>query len=603
MAEHAGAPRRTPVALLAAFVAASLLGGCASIPVAGPVQPGLEIRLDDPEPGSAPVIASPPRPGSDPVEILQGFLQASADFRGDHETARLFLDPATRRSWQPDAGTTVYSVAGDDYGIRRTYSVAGEAVRLEAEVVATIDEYGQYTPVPDQTLDTVFTFTRVSGEWRIASVPPGLYLTPFEVSETYRQVELYFLSPDREIVVPNLVFVPVLPGLPTALVRRLLSGPTPRLEPAVTTAFPGGTDLAVSAVAVADGVASVDLNRVALQATGEVRDQMVAQLVWTLTQLPEVESVQVTIDGSEAGPGSVPTEQTRENWASYDPNELLSTTAVYLVRDGQVGTLTGSEFVPLPGRLGRGEIALRWPAVSLDGSRIAGLNPDGNVLLAGRIEAEDDLVNRFAGVDLAPPAYGPEGLLWVLDRDPENNSVWVLPPSGEQTRVTLPVLGDSRVVAVRPSRDGIRVALVIDDPGEPATDEETASPSQAGPGQVVGDRLLVGVLRRGPGLAGLAVQNAQPVAPEIDTITDLAWADPARLLVLGAQDEGAPAPFAIDADGSSVEALVPTPGLTSIAAGPEQLPVLAGTSEGEVVQYSGRRWVPIGRGTEPAYPG
>jgi hypothetical protein len=614
-------PRRRWGALVL-LVALAMVTGCASIPVAGPVELGREISTEERVPRSAPVIASPPRDGSSPVEVLGGFLRASADFRERHDTAREFLVPQLRTSWDPEAGTTVYSTAGDSYGLEplepfepfEPLEVAGPpdaledaAVRMTADVVATIDQDGQYTRAPlGEVLDTTFTFSRVDGQWRIANLPPALYLAQFDVSQAYRQLDLYFLDPTGDIVVPNTVFVPVLPGLQTALVRRLLSGPTPRMAPALRTAFPAGTDLAVSAVGVdADGVATVDLNQAVLQASSGVREQMAAQLVWTLTQPGTgVESVTITVDGAEAEPISTPEEQTRGTWASFNPAGVMSNAHAYLIRDGEVGTLTGSEFVPLPAALGAGAGTLRRPAVSLDDVLIAGLTPDGQQALGGVIGASVGLVSRFAGTDLAPPAWGPGNLLWVLDRAPEASALWVLPPTGEAVPVALPDLGTSRVVAVRPSRDGTRVALIVDDPG-PVPEQAAPAPAVAGPpvGRVVGDRVLVGVVRRGEGLEGMAITNVHAVAPALGALTDVAWVEPTRLMVLGHGGTGAPAPFSVDADGYEVEALATTAGLTSIAAGPELRPILGGTTEGEVVQYAGGEWVPIGVGTEPAYPG
>ncbi len=141
--------------------------------------------------------------------------------------------------------------------------------------------------------------TRVDGEWRIASLDNGLVLTQSDVQETFRQLNLYFLAPSRRVLVPDTVFLPSAPGLSTALVTRLLGGPTEELAAATTTAFPRGTSLAVSSVPVRDGIAQVNLDASALKADGAARALMSAQLVWTLKQLPEFQGLQLSVEGDD----------------------------------------------------------------------------------------------------------------------------------------------------------------------------------------------------------------------------------------------------------------------------------------------------------------
>ena len=571
------------------------------------MQEGRAVAVEERPDVAAPIFASPPRAGDQPDDVIRGFIAASADFQRDHETARLYLAPEASERWNPDAGTTIYRVTGaGGVSTVATAPAGSEAgVVLAGEILARIDDRGQYRrSVPGEALAATFGLRKVSGQWRINALPDGLALTPREVSETYGQLDLYFLDPERRVVVPDPVFVPTLPGVPTALVRRLLAGPSAALAPAVASAVPAGTGLAVTSVVVTDGVADVVLDSVALTADPEGREQLAAQLVWTLTQLPEIQSVRISADETDIGTPDADGLHTRESYRSYDPAALTGTIAAYVHREGSLGTLSQGRFTPVPGIFGSGQAPVRRAAVSLDRSRIAGLNASGTAVLEARTGADAPLATRFLGQDLAPPAWGVGPLLWVVERGADPG-VWVVPAESEPVRVTLPDLGGAKVVAARPSRDGTRIALALDDPDVPPSPLVAPAPTVAGPpvGGVVGDRLVTGVLRRGASRADLTVEGLHEPAPELVGITDLSWSDATEVAVLGSL-EGAPAqPLTISVDGSVVRSLGVRPGLTSITAAPGQRPLFGGTAEGVIVALTGGRWVPAGLGTEPAYPG
>jgi len=587
---------------------AAALSGCAVIPTEGPVRQGRAVAVEERPDVAAPIFASPPRAGGEPDDVVQGFLAASADFQRDHETARLYLAPETSERWNPDAGTTIYRVTGTG-GVSALPTAPTDSetgLALSADVLARIDDQGQYSrAAPDEpVLTSIFGLRKVSGQWRINALPDGLALTSREVSETYGQLDLYFLDPDRRVVVPDPVFVPLLPGVPTALVRRLLAGPSAALAPAVTSAVPAGTGLAVTSVVVTDGVADVVLDSLALTADPEGREQLAAQLVWTLTQLPEVLSVRISAGDTEIGTPDADGLQTRETYRAYDPATLTGTIDAYVDREGALGTLSQGLFTPVPGILGSGQAPLRRAAVSLDRSVVAGLDATGGAVLEGRTGADTPLVTRFVGQDLAPPAWGVGPLLWVVERG-SDPGVWVVPAEGDPARVTVPNLSGALVVAARPSRDGTRIALVLDDPAVAPSPLAAPAPAVAGPpvGRVLGDRLVTGIVRRGSSRAELTVEGLSTVLPELAGITDLSWSDATELTVLGSL-EGAPAqPLTISLDGSVVRSLGARAGLTSITAAPGQRPLFGGTAEGVIVVLTGGSWVPAGLGAEPAYPG
>jgi len=98
-------------------------------------------------------------------------------------------------------------------------------------------------------------------------------------------------------LVPNQVMLPIGPGTSTALMRALVSGPTPWLAPAVSTAIPTGTKLVVDSAPITDGIVQVDLSAQAATAIDKEAQALSAQVVWTLRQLVDVTAVRITVNG------------------------------------------------------------------------------------------------------------------------------------------------------------------------------------------------------------------------------------------------------------------------------------------------------------------
>ena len=84
--------------------------------------------------------------------------------------------------------------------------------------------------------------------------------------------------------------------LPELILRALLSGPTPgELEKGLATAIPPGVEL--TAVSVDNRVADVDFNAAFETSSGEELLRRVAQVVYTLSELDEIDSVRFFTNG------------------------------------------------------------------------------------------------------------------------------------------------------------------------------------------------------------------------------------------------------------------------------------------------------------------
>jgi hypothetical protein len=586
---------RIPVAVCAVLA----LAGCASIPTSGPVREGGDLRLQRADDGVS-VIGEPPRPGATPSEIINGFLDSSADFQNDHQVARLYLTRAASRRWRPQAGTQVYDKT--ELSVDQSSADASTFV-LDAPAVGAIAGDGEYSKAAvGEPVKRQFGLTKVNGQWRIAELDDGLLLSSSELGDTYRQVSLYYLAPSGVTLVPDPVLIPELPGLSTKVVARLLRGPTSSLRGAVTTAFPEGTSLDVSSVPVTDGVATVQLDETALNADDTARQQMSAQLVWTLKQLSGVTAIRIRVGGEDLQVNSAGSVQQATDWSTFDPDQLSSNLSAYVELDGRIGRYLEGTFTRVLGEGGDARPRVRSPAVSLDNIRLAVVSADGRSVLVGPMQQDAKLEPRIRGnddSDFSSPSWDRDKGLWVVDR--ADGSLWYLADGAsnpQQVGVRVPDGGP--VQGVRISRDGARAALLV------------------GTGRQA--RLMIGAVRRvatsDPQVEGgerLSLASVAEPLPGLLGVRDMAWADATHVEVLGSLDGASLRPYEVSVDGWRFPDIEPAPGpgqAVSIAAAPPlgDTPLVVGTTDGtsggRLWEFtSSRGWDELGPGTQPAYPG
>ncbi|HEX6336421.1 MAG TPA: LpqB family beta-propeller domain-containing protein [Jiangellaceae bacterium] len=433
-----------------ATLAASVLAGCAGIPTSGQVIAHEDI---DSAGRSAPYVGGEvqgPEPGQTPEEIVDGFLEAMNFYEANYETAREYLTNAGAREWDPDDFTTVY------WAEPTTQRVAQNRVRIQLNVWATVDAQREFEKAESGTVqEHSLLLEEEDGEWRIATPPPGLIIRDADFNEEFAAHDLFFYEPGFQALVPDTVYLPVRGPVATLLAQKLLEGPSPRLESAVQTAFPGETRLAVDAVAVTNREADVKLTDDALQANGAQRQQMVVQLAWTLGQLPEVE--QVNVHGGQVLLDEAATRQFPDsNPASTRALSLFAVTdtGVVQVDDNRVATPVVG---PLSEHPGVEEVAVD-PAMSR-----AVVVDEGRTTLKWSELAADARVEIIAqGQLLRSPSVDLTGLAWVIEGNEESSKLVVSSPVSEPAVVPIRGLDGRRLDAVAVAADGARIALVAD---------------------------------------------------------------------------------------------------------------------------------------------
>lgn len=605
-------PRRCACTALAAVL---VLGGCASIPVRGPVTVG-DVEVQE----SSELFLQVYGPGEDatPEQVVRGFLSAqAAGVSEGFETARLFLAEPARQTWDPTTQTVVYAgdlpltpgadpvdpedpatdpsdVPADDDAAGSGDATSGEDGTAESsatatpppdegadgtvtlvstvQVSATIDDGGRYTEAAaGATRDVTYSLvTDGAGQWRISVVPDGVVVSQPNFASVYRPTPLYFVTPDRAYLVPDLRWFPRR-NTATYATQALLEGPSPWLRDAVVTGVPVGTTLTVGAVSVdTSGSAVVDLTAGALSASDEQRALLEAQVEATLLRVPGVSAVEVRVSGN---PLSVATPVNPVR----DPGPVGLPRAV---REGSVVTVDGREITPVTGLAPLTEEPTALAVSPVDASVTVRLGTQALALLPTDGTGP---VPFLQGRDVLAPSVDADGWVWSGSADA---GLRLARYDGTEIALAADWLAEQELAAVRVSRDGARVALIsrnaegvqIDVAG--VVRDETGAPRQLTEPIAVGARLV--------------------------SATDLAWVDESTLAVLGsAAQDTALAVHTVSVGGQS-EGVAAVEGVASIAAGRGSRSIYVVTGAGELFTRSatGTNWSLISTDVDLfAFPG
>lgn len=558
---------RLPGLLLVLLVAVS---ACSTVPASSPtvqitqapVRPAEDVGLEP----------LPPVPGATPEEIVRGFIEAAASTFPGHPVARDHLVPAAAATWSDETGITVIS---QDYA-----SVTTEegAVTVTADLVGTVDQRGVFSVGGGTDFSREYRLDLVDEEWRITAPAGGLVMLQPDFERLYDEVAAYFLDLTGQRLVPDPRYLITGEAQPTALVQRLLDGPSTALAAGVDNPLSGVERR--SAVVVEDQAAVVDLTGLSTDPAPELR-QLCAQLVWSLEQL-RIRTVEIRVDGEPVRIEGVPRQQTEDDWAAFDPEAIPVDSVGHYVQGGALRTVTDGE--PAPGPAGTGEYGLLSAAVSADPrtdsvSFLVAVRRLGGrtTLLAGPYGQR--LTTVLNGSTFSTPtvaATRPEA--WVV----RNGTDVVRVPAGATPQsVSAPTLaGLGRAEELQLSPDGVRAAVVVDGPRGPA--------------------LYVGTVVRAED-GGVALRDLREVTPSLSQVEDVAWQDGGTLYVLaGDAAEDRIVPYLVGVDGWGLTR-VPTSGLPSqpeaIGAAPARLPLVS--ADGTIWQLASGTWITLVRGAEP----
>jgi len=528
-------------AVLAAVLAAALLGGCATVPGDSTVQVLRKITE-----GDGPALPPGPMDNANPLDLVRGFVNASGSNENHHSAARRFLANAAQ-SWDDAASLTVLTDEFDTVYARTPGEGNRAVVRLRGNQLGRKSSDGSFMQA-GAPVEIDIQVTRENGQWRIDGPPSGTIVRLTDFQANFKPVRAYFMDPVQHSPVPDLRYLPSSPArtMPSRMVDALLAGPSDALTGAAVSAIPRTARLRSNVAETPDGAVIVDLTELGDMDAGQ-RRLLAAQVVLSLAEV-SVARVRLLDDGAPmlTDHQIVSRETFPELAGADDPRPDV---AGLVVVGGRVRTLVANGLGdPLAGPPGAGEYDLSSASLSADGQRLAAVNRvAGRQLLIGRLGAPLASTG-VVGISLTRPSWTPSG-----------NEVWTVRNSNSVVRLVLDQAGRPTVAPLdasaltslgqindlRLSRDGMRV------------------------GAVISGMLVVGALARS--LSGaVTVRNVRMLLPnKLTSLTSVDWRAADQIAVAGRRPDAAVS--LVSVDGLDLHPL-PTNNLTlplsSIATGP-----------------------------------
>jgi hypothetical protein len=482
-----------------------VLSGCAGIPSSSQVYYGEEISQDT-STQFVRVIARPPSLDMNPEEIVRGFLDACADPSDNYEIARQYLDVESTDNWNPLTGIEIYDASTIEV------AEAANSLTVGAAKLGTISDLGRFQ-VGDPGAEITRSFDleqNAGGQWRISNLSDGILLSSGDVDRSFRSFPIYFFNTDLTSLITDSLLVPVSnSGAATSLVRSLLDGPSPYLSPVATSAFPVGTTLTYGSVPVLNGVAQVDLSNEILGANEVTRRALSAQLVWTLSALANVSSVQISVSGQPLALTNVSSLQTVQDWQNFSvlPNpdrkvlNVIRNEKIFAIGDA-TESLKYTSTTPLI-----------FASPNATDTRIATVTADLKSLQVAN--ASDSIFELVAqGEQISKPTWDRDGSIYFSDF---GSGVREVASDGTLREVLVDVstLGtNDQVKQVAVSSDGVRVAVVLSDG--------------------IQDVIAVGAIFKTE--SETRIIGLHRIERSIVTIRDIAWSSPTSIAVLGTDE-------------------------------------------------------------------
>lgn len=555
-----------------------LLTACGGLPMPSGVHNAGKVG-GEAEPIRVTIVAPGPQPGATAAQMLSGFLYAmSVSPEDNYAVARQYLARDVECCGSSQA--IIY-----DLETRRITADESLLARVGYKTVGRIQADGSYK-AEETTIAEAFRFAPVDGELRITHLPPGLRLAAEHLDRSFTPHDVHFLgrSSGGDItsnLVPDRVFLPATTAdLSQALVDALLRGPSNRLQGAVVSAAPAGTEARVRSEA---GVVTVDLSGHVRSLGEQARQRLYAQLVWTL---PASFDVRLLVEGEPFLVNRTSAVRSRDDWDEFDPAGVADEAPLSYIADGRLRSLTSS-IGASPAT--DGTLQVEEAALSPSGSQLAVRTRSGVV--------DEVRIGPLTGPDSGPVLRAPrlssltwgsgDSGLWLLE--PGNRSrVWLVPRADNEDRTPREVpyatpSGAGPLEVLRVSRDEARAAMVF------------------------GGRLHVGVVEVAE--QGIRIRDVAPVGGELADVSSIAWRSGTELVALGRLGNDEAAVLAtVAVDGSAFESVPRQAGgvVQAVAAAPRRPMVVATeiAGESELLSDDLTRFAALGRsGRAPFYPG
>jgi hypothetical protein len=425
------------------------LVACGGIPKNSSIQEG-SILGSVPEGSIVRVIASTPQNGMTPEEIVSGFLNASASSENDFKIAREYLIPELRDIWKPTDQIQVYEGQG------RLNTTESNSVIFTAPLNSVIDARSRITlSEPDSQLVQEFKLKKVDNEWRINLDFKGLSISRADLNRSFTTFPLWFPDSSLKTLTPDIVVLPrSTTGNATRLMQLLLVGPGENLTGAVRSAFPVGTTLAINSVPVSNGLATVSLNETVLSAEPYLREVLSAQIVKTLSKIPEIRTVRINVGTSSLIVPNTPIRQSTTLWEKFSPDSNREADAL-AIQNGKIFRMNTEVTSAISDNYFNSG---SWFAATS--------NRDENILAAVTEDRTKFVVQN--STTATPRRVLIEGQGFRIPRSDIFDAIWVtgvnqisVVQNNRVVNVSIDGIEKQNVIDVIPSPDGVRALLIV----------------------------------------------------------------------------------------------------------------------------------------------
>ena len=542
-----------------------LISACGNIPTSSSVNIGPEFGSND-QNSIIRVIASRPQPGMSQEQIVTGFLNASASSDNDFAIAREYLVPSKKNSWNPTKSIEVYEGQGQFEFINENQ------IDFSAALHSQVNESSRivFANPEDQLLKT-FKLEKVDDQWRIDIDFDGLVISKTDLDRSFSFYPLWFVDPSKTFLVPESVILPkAITANATRLMQLLLLGPSAQLNNTVITAFPKGSSLSIDSVPISNGVASVSLNEAVLQAASLERQLLAAQIVKTLTRIPEVKSIQIKVGTQNLSILNAPFNQTASTWDKFYSDSNYNNLA-YFISENKLWK-NSAETKSLTGK---SEIDSKlWSfGTSNRSENLYALVDETKTNLIINSYSPEFKETIFSTSNIGNPKIDVQDTIWVT----LNNQVSVF-SSDKKLNLIAQDFAIEDIVEIIPALDASRVLLIIR--------------------SVYGTELRLANVIRNPDT--IVLTNIRKIMRDGFSITKAVWQDETNILYLDSGSQPVNV-YSLDISTGASRNIYSINGVQDIASRSGQVTMLE-INDGTILQRVTGEWKVISNSQSPNYP-
>jgi hypothetical protein len=236
--------------------------------------------------------------------------------------------------------------------------------------------------------------------------------------------------------------------------QLLLEGPGENLTGAVKSAFPVGTTLAINSVPVSNGLATVSLNETVLSAEPYLREVLSAQIVKTLSKIPEIRTVRINVGTSSLIVPNTPIRQSTTLWEKFSPDSNREADAL-AIQNGKIFRMNTEVTSAISDNYFNSG---SWFAATA--------NRDENILAAVTEDRTKFVVQN--STTATPRRVLIEGQGFRIPRSDIFDAIWVtgvnqisVVQNNRVVNVSIDGIEKQNVIDVIPSPDGVRALLIV----------------------------------------------------------------------------------------------------------------------------------------------